>query len=131
MLVNQTDDRLGQNDQPDRGRNREQHHQPHRMRERAAKFDLVAERGAAGNEWKRNRGNGDAENPQRQLHEAKRNVQPGHRAVAERRGESAVHRDVHLHGAGRDGGRPHQRENCAHPGIAPIEVGPETKTDPA
>ena len=45
-----------------------------------------------------------------------------------RRGsETAVHRDVHLHGAGRDRRRTHQRENVAHAGIAPFEVGPETK----
>src|SRR2546423_12473598 len=50
VLVNQADDRIGENDQADGGRNREQHYEPDRVGKRAAKFFLVAERCAARNE---------------------------------------------------------------------------------
>ena len=43
----------------------------------------------------------------------------------------AVDRDVHLHGARRDGGRTHQGKDFAHTGIAPVEIGPENETDAA
>ena len=131
VLINEADDRLRQNHEADGGWNREQHDEPHGVRERAAKFFFVAQRGAARNERERDGRDRDAENAERQLHETKGNVQPRHRSIAECRSEPAVHGDVYLHRAGRDGGRAHQRENGPHAGITPIEVGRETKTDPA
>ena len=47
-----------------------------RVRERAAKFRDVPERGAARNERQRDGGDGDAEDAERQLHQPKRNVEP-------------------------------------------------------
>ena len=87
---------------------------------------IAALRETSGNVDGRDR---DAENSERKLHEPKGNVEPGDWAVAQRRGEAAVHGDVYLHRAGRDRGRTHQRQDLAHAGIAPVEVEPETKTD--
>src|SRR5437867_10413087 len=82
MLINQTYDRFCQNDQPDRGRNREQHHEPHGVRKSAAKLGRITESRTPGNQRQRNRRDGDAENSERQLHQPERNVQPSHRSVA-------------------------------------------------
>src|SRR6266702_4275436 len=59
MLINQAYDRFRQNDQPDRGRNREQHHQPHGVRQSAAKLGRITESRTPGNQRQRNRRDGD------------------------------------------------------------------------
>ena len=82
MLINQPDDWLGENDQPNRRRNREKHDQPHGVRERTTKFLRVAHRGAAGNKRQSDRCDRDAENAKRKLHEAKGDVEPGNWTVA-------------------------------------------------
>src|SRR6059058_6138259 len=38
-------------------------------------------------------------------------------------GEATVDEDVHLHGAGRDHCRSHQREHSAHAFVAPLKIG--------
>ena len=129
MLINQPDDRLRQNDQPDRGRNRKQHDQPHGMGERSAKFMRVAERCAPRDERQRHGCDRHAKNAERQLHQAKRNVEPADRSVAKSRSEAAVDEHVYLHGAGCDDGRAHQNQNRAHTRVAPFEVGIESEAD--
>ena len=82
VLINQRDDWFGENDQADRGRNREQHDQPHGVRERAAKFLRVAQRRAPRNERQGNGRDRDAENAERKLHETKSDVEPGDGTIA-------------------------------------------------
>src|SRR3982074_2615754 len=98
------------------------------MSERRAEAGGVADRGAARDQWQGDGRHGHTENTERQLHQAKSDVEPAHRSVTESRRESAVDQHIYLHRAGRDRGRPHQRENDSHTGIAPIEVGTEFET---
>jgi len=82
MLINQPDDWLGENDQPNCRRNREKHDQPHRVRERTAKFLRIADGGTPRDERQRDGCDRDAENAEGKLHEAKGDVEPGNWTVA-------------------------------------------------
>ena len=114
MLVNHPDDRLRQNNEADGGWNCQQHHEPQRVGESAAKFRFVPERGTARNERERDGRDRDAENPKRQLHQTKRDVEPADRSVAKARGKSAINQHIHLNGARGDHRGPHQNQNRAH-----------------
>src|SRR5207249_10540842 len=67
--------------------------------------------------------NRDDVNSERQLQQAKCNVQPTYRTVAKAGRKSAVDEHVHLHGAGGDHGGPNQREHSPDAFIAPLKIG--------
>src|SRR5581483_2990319 len=97
--------------------------EPYPPGENRAEFVHVSNGRASRYQWKRNGSNCHPEKPQRQLHQAKRNVQPTDRTVTKARRKSAVDKDVDLHGAGGDHGRPHECEHSAHAFVAPSKIG--------
>ena len=100
-----------------------------RMRKRAAKFRGVTERGAARNQRQRHGRDRDSEKAERQLHQPKRDVEPGHRPIAETRKRNRCSPPrLPARRWPRSSPAPSARDR-AHAGIAPIEVGPETKSD--
>src|SRR3954465_11029737 len=105
MLVDQADYWLRQNNKADGGWNRQQHHEPHGMSERAAKLRFVPERGTARNEGESDGCDCDTENSEGQLHETKRNVEPTDGTIAQSCREPAVDQNVHLDCARCDDGR--------------------------
>src|SRR5205823_927882 len=96
MLINHADDGRSEHGKPDRRRNGKQKRQPHTARENTAKFIDISDGCTFRNERKGNGADGDAKNSQWQLHQAKGDVEPTHRAIAKTRGKPAIDKDVHL-----------------------------------
>ena len=90
VLINHADDRQRKHRQSDRRRNGKQKRQPHSARKNRAKLSRVPERGALRHQRQRNCPDGHTKNSQRQLHQAKRNVEPAHRAISKAGCKSAV-----------------------------------------
>ncbi len=73
----------------------------------------------AGQAGQNHGGDGDAEHPQGQLHQAIRVIQPGHTAIYQKRCQHRIQQQVDLRHRDPEHGRQHQFENAFHPGISP------------
>ena len=129
VLVNHANDWRRQHCQPNGRGNRKQKRQPHSARKNRAELSRVPQRGALRNQWQRHCPDGHSKNSQRQLHQAKRNVEPAHRPVAETRCKSAIDQHIHLHRARGDHRRSHQGQHCPHTFVAPVKIGVKLVAD--
>ena len=127
-LVDQGDDRFGENDQADRGWKRQENRQTHRLGEGGSETTHVSKSRCPGDNGKRYRGHGHAEDTQRQLHEAEGIGEPADGAISQVGGEDAIHHDVDLDGARRDDGRKHEDQHPPDAGIAPVEIHHEAES---
>ena len=76
VFVDQADDGIGENDQAYRRWNRQKHDQPDSVRKSPAELTHIPQRHAARDQGKRHGRDRYAEDSERQLHEAKRDVEP-------------------------------------------------------
>ena len=120
---------LCQHDEPDRRRNREQESQSHGFGEFVTKSVHLIGDHQPRQQWQCDRAERNAEQPQRQLHEPKRDRQPEDRSVAKRRCEYRIDENVELRGAGRDHRRTHQQQNGLYTGVAPAHIRAKTIAD--
>ena len=76
MLVDEADDRARKEDQTYRGRNRQQRRQAQPFAQHRPELPPFPSSRAPRNQRERHGANGNPEQPQRQLHEPERTVQP-------------------------------------------------------
>ncbi len=134
-LVHRADHAVAQHGQPHRrGDGQEQRH-AQGAPQRASEFVHAVARRAARNFRQRGRGDGHAEQPQRQLQEAEGVAQPAHRpvehvprGVRQAGGDVGVHHHVDLHGGVSQDGREHQPRDGAHAGVPRIPPRPERRS---
>ncbi len=135
VFENERNDRPAQNRESDRRRNAKEKNQRQSVVQRAAEFAVIGTARAARQRREHRCGDGHAEDADGKLHEAKRVVQPGHRAVDDRaasgvddrRGEVGIHENIDLHRGGADNRRSHKAKNLAYPGIGDVEHGSITE----
>ena len=127
-LVDQGNDRFGQNDQADSRGERQENRQTHRLGEGGSETAHVSKSRCPGDNGKRYRGHGHAEDTERQLHEAEGIGEPADGTIPQVGGEDAVHHDIDLDGARGDDGRKHQDQDPSDAGIAPVEIHHEAES---
>ncbi len=127
-LIDGADHGAAQHDQTDRRRQSQQKHHAQGFGKRAAEFVEIADARAARDGGQRGGRDGDAKQPQRELHEAERIAQPAYRSVAgNARGEIGDHQHVDLDRGVAEDGRSHEAEDLAQQGMVPIDGRTETE----
>ena len=120
-LENHAHNRSRENHQADRGRHVEHQHQRQPVGDRTARGAVVVPRRVVRNGRQRGGGNRYAEQPDRQVHQPERIVQPGHGAGALARREHRVHEHVDLSRCESECPRPHQHQHAPQALVAPVE----------
>ena len=117
----QADDLGGEGDEAAGGRDVHHQHQRQSLRNGASHGVAVVPRSVTGGRRQHRRRDRDPEEAKRQVHHAKRILQPRHRAGALAGGEQRADEQVYLGGGEADGAWPHQRQHLAQPAVAQIE----------
>ena len=112
VLENHRDNRPRQDDQPNRRRQVEQQHQAERVRERRSNARVIPFGHHARNRRRRGRRDRDAEQPDRQIHQAKCEIEPRHGAGAFARRQHGVDEDVDLRRRHAERARAHEEEHA-------------------
>ena len=122
MLVDEADDGPTEQDEPDGGRDGEQKGEAQSAREHRAEIGHVFLRGHARDEREGDGAERDAEEPERELHKAKRDAEPVRGAILQPAREPAVDHHVHLHGTRRDDRGTHLPHDLHHALVAPVPI---------
>ena len=131
VLVDETDDLRRERHESDRCRQAKREHQAQRCDDRGPKALQIRGGSAARDLRERDDPDRDAEQPDRQLHEAKGDVEPGDCAVAQPGGEVSIDEYVHLDSRGSDRRRGHQGHDLAHARIGERDHGAIAVSDPS
>ncbi len=124
VLEQRGQDGPSQKDQAQRGRQANEDNQAQGPVQGPAELSLLPATGQGGQGGQDGRAQGDAEDPQGELHQAVGVIKEGHAALGQEGGQDGIDQDAHLDHAYGQHAWPHEADDAPDPGMARPEARP-------